>query len=117
MSRKGSAAVHGCVGEKAPQKPEDLSMRILTPLKEVLIIDLVVASVLMSMGMMMLPPVVASLPFKLISLFSSMAGLIKLWNIERARRQAALFARFRRSSAPFLMERLRTAQRYASDNS
>jgi len=42
----------------------------------------VVASVLMSMGMMMLPPVVASLPFKLISLFSSMAGLIKLWNIE-----------------------------------
>ena len=31
-----------------------------------LIIDLVVASVLMSMGMMMLPPVVVSLPFKLI---------------------------------------------------
>ena len=31
-----------------------------------LVIDLVVASVLMSMGMMMLPPVVVSLPFKLI---------------------------------------------------
>ena len=31
-----------------------------------LIIDLVVASILMSMGMMMLPPVVISLPFKLI---------------------------------------------------
>ena len=31
-----------------------------------LIIDLVVASVLMSMGMMMLPPAVVSLPFKLI---------------------------------------------------
>ena len=31
-----------------------------------LVIDLVVASVLMSMGMMMLPPVVISLPFKLI---------------------------------------------------
>ena len=30
-----------------------------------LIIDLVVASVLISMGMMMLPPVVVSLPFKL----------------------------------------------------
>jgi flagellar biosynthetic protein FliP len=30
------------------------------------VIDLVVASVLMSMGMMMLPPVVISLPFKLI---------------------------------------------------
>jgi flagellar biosynthetic protein FliP len=31
-----------------------------------LIIDLVIASVLMSMGMMMLPPIVISLPFKLI---------------------------------------------------
>jgi flagellar biosynthetic protein FliP len=63
--------------------PEDLSMRIIVPafmiseLKRAfeigfllflpfLIIDLVVASVLMSMGMMMLPPVVVSLPFKLI---------------------------------------------------
>src|SRR5205085_11870657 len=31
-----------------------------------LVIDLVVASVLMSMGMMMLPPATVSLPFKLI---------------------------------------------------
>ncbi len=31
-----------------------------------LIIDMVVASVLMSMGMMMLPPVLISLPFKLL---------------------------------------------------
>ncbi len=31
-----------------------------------LIIDMVVASVLMSMGMMMLPPIIISLPFKLI---------------------------------------------------
>ncbi|HTN62428.1 MAG TPA: flagellar biosynthetic protein FliP, partial [Devosia sp.] len=30
------------------------------------VIDMVVASVLMSMGMMMLPPIVISLPFKLI---------------------------------------------------
>ena len=30
-----------------------------------LVIDMVVASVLMSMGMMMLPPVMISLPFKL----------------------------------------------------
>ena len=69
--------------EKAPDKPEDLSLRILVPafmISELrrafeiglrlflpfLIIDLVVASVLMSMGMMMLPPVVVSLPFKLI---------------------------------------------------
>jgi flagellar biosynthetic protein FliP len=66
-----------------PEKPEDLSLRVLVPafmiseLKRAfeigfllflpfLIIDLVVASVLMSMGMMMLPPVVVSLPFKLI---------------------------------------------------
>ena len=69
--------------EKAPASPEDLSMRIVVPafmISELrrafeigfllflpfLIIDLVVASVLMSMGMMMLPPVVVSLPFKLI---------------------------------------------------
>ena len=73
----------GLSREKAVDKPEDLSMRILVPafmiseLKRAfeigfllflpfLIIDLVVASVLMSMGMMMLPPVVVSLPFKLI---------------------------------------------------
>jgi flagellar biosynthetic protein FliP len=31
-----------------------------------LIIDMVVASVLMSMGMMMLPPVMISLPFKVL---------------------------------------------------
>jgi flagellar biosynthesis protein FliP len=66
-----------------PEKADDLSLRVLVPafmiseLKRAfeigfllflpfLIIDLVVASVLMSMGMMMLPPVVVSLPFKLI---------------------------------------------------
>jgi flagellar biosynthesis protein FliP len=70
-------------GQAAPAKPEDMSLRILVPafmiseLKRAfeigfllflpfLIIDLVVASVLMSMGMMMLPPVIVSLPFKLI---------------------------------------------------
>ena len=69
--------------EAEPSKPEDLSLRVLVPafmiseLKRAfeigfllflpfLIIELVVASVLMSMGMMMLPPVVVSLPFKLI---------------------------------------------------
>jgi flagellar biosynthesis protein FliP len=66
--------------EPRPETPQDLSLRILVPafmiseLKRAfeigfllfLIIDLVVASVLMSMGMMMLPPVVVSLPFKLI---------------------------------------------------
>jgi flagellar biosynthetic protein FliP len=70
-------------GEPPPATPEAMSLRILVPafmiseLKRAfeigfllflpfLIIDLVVASVLMSMGMMMLPPVVVSLPFKLI---------------------------------------------------
>jgi flagellar biosynthetic protein FliP len=69
--------------EQRPASPEEVSLRILIPafmiseLKRAfeigfllflpfLIIDLVVASVLMSMGMMMLPPVVVSLPFKLI---------------------------------------------------
>jgi len=59
--------------EPDPAKPEDLSLRVLVPAFMIsdlflpfLIIDLVVASVLMSMGMMMLPPVVVSLPFKLI---------------------------------------------------
>ena len=69
--------------EPRPSTPEEVSLRILVPafmiseLKRAfeigfllflpfLIIDLVVASVLMSMGMMMLPPVVVSLPFKLI---------------------------------------------------
>ncbi len=70
-------------GEAPPATAEQMSLRILVPafmiseLKRAfeigfllflpfLIIDLVVASVLMSMGMMMLPPVVVSLPFKLI---------------------------------------------------
>jgi len=69
--------------EPPPATPEAMSLRILIPafmISELrrafeigfllflpfLIIDLVVASVLMSMGMMMLPPVVVSLPFKLI---------------------------------------------------
>jgi len=66
-----------------PATAQDTPLRVVTPafmiseLKRAfeigfllfipfLVIDLVVASVLMSMGMMMLPPVVVSLPFKLI---------------------------------------------------
>jgi flagellar biosynthetic protein FliP len=41
-----------------------------------LIIDMVVASVLLSMGMMMLPPIMISLPFKLM-LFVLVDG----WNL------------------------------------
>jgi flagellar biosynthetic protein FliP len=66
-----------------PAKAMDVPIRVVTPafmiseLKRAfeigfllfvpfLVIDLVVASILMSMGMMMLPPVTVSLPFKLI---------------------------------------------------
>ena len=69
--------------EKEVAKPEDTPWRALVPgfmISELrrafeigfllfvpfLIIDMVVASILMSMGMMMLPPVIISLPFKLI---------------------------------------------------
>ena len=69
-------------GEK-PKSPEDVSMITLIPaflVSEIktafeivfviflpfLIIDLLVASILMSMGMMMIPPMMISLPFKLI---------------------------------------------------
>ncbi len=79
--------------EAPPAKPEDMSLRVLVPafmiseLKRAfeigfllflpfLIIDLVIASVLMSMGMMMLPPVVVSLPFKLIFFV-----LVDGWNL------------------------------------
>ena len=69
-------------GREIPPDPADISMDILIPafvLNELkraftigfllfipfLIVDMVVASALMSMGMMMLPPVTISLPFKL----------------------------------------------------
>jgi flagellar biosynthesis protein FliP len=68
---------------EAPETPDDLPLTIVIPsfvLSELktafqigfvlfipfLIIDMVVASVLMSMGMMMLPPVLISLPFKIL---------------------------------------------------
>lgn len=68
---------------EAVEKPEDTPFRVLIPafmiseLKRAfeigflifipfIIIDMVVASILMSMGMMMLPPVMVSMPFKLI---------------------------------------------------
>lgn len=80
-------------GREAPQTPEDLELSTLIPafmISELrrafeigfllylpfLIIDLVIASVLMSMGMMMLPPVVISLPFKLIFFV-----LVDGWNL------------------------------------
>lgn len=79
--------------EKRPEKPSDISLPVLIPsfiiseLKTAfqigfmvylpfLIIDMVVASILLSMGMMMLPPVMVSMPFKLL-LFVLVDG----WNL------------------------------------
>jgi flagellar biosynthesis protein FliP len=76
------AAFVSIAGQSGFEKPEDVPLSILAPafvtseLKTAfqigfllfipfVIIDLVVASVLMSMGMMMLSPVLISLPFKL----------------------------------------------------
>lgn len=78
---------------KKPDSPEDIPSTVLIPAFVVselktafiigfflyvpfLIIDMVVASVLLSMGMMMLPPIMISMPFKLI-LFVLMDG----WNL------------------------------------
>ncbi|MEQ8182159.1 MAG: flagellar type III secretion system pore protein FliP [Smithellaceae bacterium] len=69
--------------DKRPAKPEDISLSTLIPAFAIselktafqigfmiylpfLVLDMVVASVLLSMGMMMLPPVMVSLPFKLL---------------------------------------------------
>lgn len=70
-------------GEAKPKSREDIPMRVLLPAFVVselkvafqigfmiylpfLVIDMVVSSILMAMGMMMLPPTVVSLPFKLV---------------------------------------------------
>jgi flagellar biosynthetic protein FliP len=66
-----------------PEEPKDIPLHVLVPgyvISELrtafqiafvlfvpfLVIDMVVASVLMSMGMMMLPPIIVSLPFKIL---------------------------------------------------
>jgi len=71
------------MSKKKPKSPEELDMITLIPaflVSEIkiafevvfiiflpfLVIDLLVASILMSMGMMMIPPMMISLPFKLI---------------------------------------------------
>jgi flagellar biosynthetic protein FliP len=70
-------------GLQAPNNADDIPLHVLVPgfvISELrtafqiafvifipfLVIDMVVASVLLSMGMMMLPPVIVSLPFKLL---------------------------------------------------
>ncbi len=80
-------------GEPAPETPEATPLQVLIPafvISELrrafeigflifvpfVVIDMVVASVLMSMGMMMLPPIMISLPFKLIFFV-----LVDGWNL------------------------------------
>lgn len=80
-------------GEKAPEKLEDLPLTVIIPAFTIselkvafqlgfiiyipfLIIDMIVASTLMSMGMMMLPPSMISLPFKLLVFI-----LVDGWNL------------------------------------
>jgi flagellar biosynthetic protein FliP len=80
-------------GGQRPKGPEDLAMRTVIPafmISEIktafqigfvlflpfLVIDMVVSSVLLSMGMMQLPPIVVSLPFKVL-LFIMVDG----WNL------------------------------------
>lgn len=79
--------------EQKPATPEELSLRVVVPAFAIselktafeigflifipfLVIDMVVSSILLSMGMMMLPPVLISLPFKLL-LFVLVDG----WNL------------------------------------
>ncbi|WEG11230.1 flagellar type III secretion system pore protein FliP [Pullulanibacillus sp. KACC 23026] len=80
-------------GKKIPKKIDNIPLRALVPAYSIselktafqmgfiiyipfLIIDMIVSSVLMSMGMMMLPPVMISLPFKIL-LFILVDG----WNL------------------------------------
>ncbi|HDH13223.1 MAG TPA: flagellar biosynthesis protein FliP [Nitrospirae bacterium] len=91
--QKDIALFAGLSKRKIPQSPMELSMSVLVPAFAIselktafeigfllflpfLIVDMVVASILLSMGMMMLPPVMISLPFKLL-LFVLVDG----WNL------------------------------------
>lgn len=92
-SEKDLALFVSLAGIKTPVKPEELPLTVVIPaflINELtiafkigflifipfLIIDMVVSSTLMSMGMMMLPPVMISLPFKIL-LFIMVGG----WNL------------------------------------
>lgn len=91
--QKDIALFNGLAKKPAPESPQELSMNVLIPAFAIselktafeigfllflpfLIIDMVVSSILLSMGMMMLPPVMISLPFKLL-LFVLVDG----WNL------------------------------------
>ena len=91
--QKDIALFTGLSKKSVPETPMELSMGVLVPAFAIselktafeigfllflpfLVIDMVIASILLSMGMMMLPPVMISLPFKLL-LFVLVDG----WNL------------------------------------
>jgi flagellar biosynthetic protein FliP len=91
--QKDIALFSGLSKKSVPETPMELSMGVLVPAFAIselktafeigfllflpfLVIDMVIASILLSMGMMMLPPVMISLPFKLL-LFVLVDG----WNL------------------------------------
>lgn len=94
QTRQKDIALFSSISKKpVPESPTELSMSVLVPAFAIselktafeigfllflpfLIIDMVVASILLSMGMMMLPPIMISLPFKLL-LFVLVDG----WNL------------------------------------
>ena len=101
---KDIALFYSFTKEPRPAKQEDVPTYLLVPafviseLKTAfqigfaiyipfIIIDMVVASVLLSMGMMMIPPVIISLPFKILIFL-----LVDGWNLT----VAALFASYQR---------------------
>jgi flagellar biosynthetic protein FliP len=91
--QKDIALFIGLTKQEQPKSPEEVKMTVLIPAFAIselktafeigfilflpfLVIDMVVASILLSMGMMMLPPIMISLPFKLL-LFVLVDG----WNL------------------------------------
>jgi flagellar biosynthetic protein FliP len=90
---KDLSVIFSITGLERPQNKEDVPTMVLVPAYVIselktgfqigfliyipfLILDMVVASILLSMGMMMLPPVMVSLPFKIL-LFVMVDG----WNL------------------------------------
>ncbi len=83
QTREKDLALFFDIAEVTPETPEATPLHVLTPafvISELrrafeigflvfipfLIIDMVISSILMAMGMLMLPPIVISLPFKLV---------------------------------------------------
>ncbi len=93
LAERAEAGRGDRLDRKQPEDPERVSLRVLIPafmvselrrgfeigfllLLPFLVIDLIVSTIVMSMGMMMLPPTVISLPFKILFFV-----LIDGWNL------------------------------------